>query len=181
MFRCPIGPDAELRLLEERHADEIFALVDRDREYLRTWLPWVDRSTEAEVTRAFIRGALDQFARNEILVSGIWFKQRFAGCVGTVPINWSDLSVELGYWLGKDFQGQGLATAGVKALIRHAFLEWRLNRVVIRCATGNLRSQAIPKRLGFQLEGTLRQAHLVNGDFQDLHIYSQLLKEWNPF
>ena len=181
MFRCAIGPESELRLLEERHAEEVFALVDGDRAYLRAWLPWVDRSTEVEVTRSFIRHALEQFARNEILVAGVWHQDRFAGCVGTVPINWADLSVEIGYWLGKNFQGQGLVTNGVKSLVRHAFTEWRLNRVVIRCATANIRSQGVPKRLGFTLEGTLRQAHHVNGEFQDLHVYSQLSREWTGF
>lgn len=179
MFTCRIGPDAEMRLLEERHAEEIFALIDQDREYLRPWLPWVDRSTAPEVTRAFIRMALEQFARNEILVTGIWHKKQFAGCVGTVPINWGDLSVEIGYWLGKEYQGLGLATQGVRVILRQAFEEWKLNRVVIRCATENVRSQALPKRLGFVLEGKLRQAHMVNGEFQDLYVYSKLASEWD--
>lgn len=178
MFRCPIGPAAELRLLEERHTDEVFALVDKDRKHLRPWLPWVDRSTEPAITRSFILNSLEQFAHNDILTSGIWYEGRFAGVVGTVPINWADLSVEIGYWIGKEFEGRGLVTQGTRALIRHAFEEWKLNRIVIRCATGNIRSQAIPKRLGFELEGTLRQAHLVNGEFQDLFLYSLLLSDW---
>jgi len=44
MFSIKIRDDLELGLLEQRHAEELFALVDHNREYLREWLPWVDNS-----------------------------------------------------------------------------------------------------------------------------------------
>jgi len=48
MFSTPIRDGFELRLLEERHADEMFATIDRNREYLRQWLPWVDATKSAD-------------------------------------------------------------------------------------------------------------------------------------
>ncbi|MBI4220372.1 MAG: GNAT family N-acetyltransferase, partial [Chloroflexi bacterium] len=46
-------------------------------------------------------------------------------------------------------------------------------------AVDNIRSRAIPERLGFTFEGVQRQAALVNGKYQDLAIYSLLASEWN--
>ncbi len=62
--------------------------------------------------------------------------------------------------------------------IAHLFEELDLHRVEIRCAAGNAKSNAIPRRLGFKLEGTHRDAELVNGRYHDLHVYAMLKSEW---
>ena len=72
MFSAILRPGVELRLVEERHAPALFACVNRERQYLRQWMPWVEtRSTEEDI-RAFIRGALEQFAANQGFSAGIW-------------------------------------------------------------------------------------------------------------
>jgi ribosomal-protein-serine acetyltransferase len=50
--------------------------------------------------------------------------------------------------------------------------------VEIHCAVGNEKSCGIAKRLGFQLEGMLRQAQLLNGKYVDINVYSMLAEEW---
>ena len=55
---------------------------------------------------------------------------------------------------------------------------WELNRIEIRAAVGNARSRAIPERLGFHEEGTLREAELVEGVALDIVVYSMLASQW---
>ncbi len=50
VFQKTIQDGVYLRLLEERHAPEVFAAVDQDRAYLREWLPWVDGTTKVDDT-----------------------------------------------------------------------------------------------------------------------------------
>jgi ribosomal-protein-serine acetyltransferase len=69
-------------------------------------------------------------------------------------------------------------TAAVRLLVDHALTEWQLNRVEIRVAVENLRSRAIPERLGFSQEGTLRKADLVDGRYLDSVVYSMLAVDW---
>lgn len=180
MFEKAIQDGVYLRLLEERHAPEVFAVVDREREYLREWLPWVDSTTEVEYTANFIRISLEQFARGDGLAAGIWVGTEFAGGIGTHKIDWLNRRAEIGYWLASGFQGRGIVTAACRALISHAFDDLKLNRLEIRCATGNVKSCAIPKRLGFHFEGRSREAQLVNGVYLDLNVYAMLCREWNP-
>jgi ribosomal-protein-serine acetyltransferase len=52
------------------------------------------------------------------------------------------------------------------------------NRVVIQCAVDNVKSCAIPLRLGFTLEGVLRQSDMLNGQFLDMNVYALLRNEW---
>lgn len=70
-------------------------------------------------------------------------------------------------------------TAAARVLVGHAFTVWGLSRVEIRAATENLRSRAIPERLGFQQEGILRRRELVNGRYLDCAVYSMLSTDWH--
>src|SRR5579864_576093 len=178
MFRRTIQDGVSLQLLEERHGPAIFAVVDRDRAYLREWLPWVDPTTDAGATLKFIKTTLEQFASNEGLVAGIWCGDEFAGTIGTHKIDWLNRRVEIGYWIASKFQGRGIVTDGCRALIDHAFEEWELNRVEIHCAPQNEKSCAIPKRLGFQFEGVLREAQLLDGKYVDTNVYAMLARDW---
>ena len=165
-------------MLEERHAATVFALVDRDREYLREWLPWVDSTLRQEDSLSFIRASLEQFASNSGFAAGVWWNEQFVGVVGTHKIDWLNRKVELGYWLGKNFQGQGIMTDASRAAVTHLLVEMDLNRVTIQCATGNAKSCAIPRRLGFSLEGTLRDGQLLNGRYEDLLMFAMLRRDW---
>lgn len=178
MFAHKFRADAELRILEQSHAEELFALIDRNRSYLTEWLPWPDKNRSIEDTREFIASVSRQMSENKGFAAGIWAEGRLAGVIGYHPVDWDNRSVSLGYWLAEPFQGRGLMTEACRALVHYAFREWKLNRVEIRCGVGNVRSRAIPERLGFKEEGVLRQAQWVNGRFVDLAVYSILAQEW---
>ncbi len=69
-------------------------------------------------------------------------------------------------------------TAASQALVSHAFDHAQLNRVEIRCATGNDKSRAIPVRLGFREEGLLRDAEWLYDHFVDHIVYAMLSRDW---
>jgi len=93
-------------------------------------------------------------------------------------MNGANRSTSIGYWLGERFQGSGVMTKSCKALIEYAFRELKLNRVEIRCAEKNLRSRAIPERLGFVNEGMIREAEWLYDHFVDHVVYGVLAREW---
>jgi len=64
------------------------------------------------------------------------------------------------------------------AMIHHIFNDLHLNRVEIRCAVLNSKSRAIPERLGFSQEGTIREAEWLYDHFVDHIVYSLLAREW---
>jgi ribosomal-protein-serine acetyltransferase len=200
MFVLSLGDDAELRLLEMRHAEELFTLVDQNRFHLRQWLGWVDGNQSILDSRTFVRSALQQFANNNGFQAGIWLKGAgargaaenagtqfqqapaaagvLAGVIGYNYIDWQNSRTEFGYWLGAPFQGHGLITRACLALIDYSFDELRLNRVEILCAEGNTRSRAVPERLSFTQEGIFRQAEWLYDHYVDLVVYAMLADEW---
>lgn len=176
MFAYKIDENIELRLLELRHAEQVFQLTDRSRESLREWLPWIDITKTVEDSKSFIMGTMQQFARNDGFQAGIWYKGELAGVIGLHGINWSNKSTSIGYWLGTGFEGKGLMTKACQAVIDHCFNELKLNRIEIRTATENEKSAAIPQRLGFKQEGRLQQAEWLYDKFVDHYVFG-LVKE----
>jgi ribosomal-protein-serine acetyltransferase len=114
MFAYRIDDDLELRMLEERHAQELFEVIDRDREDLRTWLPWVDGSRSADDITAFIRSAGQELAAGRGLTCGIWHHGRLVGTIG-LRVDPAHHSGEIGYWLAREARGQGIMTRATRA------------------------------------------------------------------
>ena len=177
-FILPVDAEVELRLLEMWDAHELFQLTVRNREHLRRWLPWVDYETSVAHTREFIRRSLQRYSENDGFNLGVRYQGRLAGVIGYHSVNWPNRNVEIGYWLGAEFEGKGLMTRACRTLLNFAFEKLLLNRVAILCAVGNTRSRAIPERLGFTREGVLRDGEWLYNHFVDLVVYSMLAREW---
>ena len=178
MFRRTVAPGIEMRQFEPGDAETVFAVVDRNREHLRQWLPWVDGSHSPEDVRQFIVRVQAQFEADQGPNAGIWVDGVFAGNVGCHPIDWANRSCSLGYWIDAAQQGKGAITRCCAAMLDYLFEELGLHRVEIRCGTGNTRSCAIPERLGFTREGLLREAEWVNDRWLDLLVWGMLEVEW---
>jgi len=178
MFCHTVSDEIQLKLLELRDAEEVFALTDASRSYLQEWLPWVDATRTLDDSKAFIQSTLQQFAANNGFQAGILYKGEFAGVVGFHDINWANKSASIGYWLGEGFQGQGIMTSACRAVVNIAIQEYGLNRIEIRAAVGNRKSRAIPERLGFTQEGTCRQAEWIVDHFVDHVVYGLLKEDW---
>lgn len=179
MFRWFIDQDVELRLLAHSDAETLFSLLDVNRAILKEWLPWVDYNRSVEDSRAFIQSCLESYAANKGFTSGIWYQGKLAGVIGYHPINWANGKVNLGYWVGQEFQGKGLAKKATRALVEHAFTQLKLNRVEILCATGNTRSQKVARALGFKEEGILRQNEWLYDHFVDHVAFAMLKDDWD--
>jgi ribosomal-protein-serine acetyltransferase len=163
-----------LEPLDISMSDVIFETIDRDREYLGKWLPFVNETRLVSDTEAFIKSITSQTGKKKDIVYSIWYKLEFAGLIGFKDTDWINHKTEIGYWLAEKMQGKGIITLCVKELIHYAFTKLNMNRVQIKSATGNKKSAAIPTRLGFQFEGTERQGEFCQNRFFDLDIFSFL-------
>ncbi|MGH2974432.1 MAG: GNAT family N-acetyltransferase [Solirubrobacterales bacterium] len=175
--QLPIGDGVYARLLDEADAMELHRVIEENRAYLAPWLPWAAGQTFDD-TLDFIRGTRSQARENEGFQAAIVTEKGIVGVIGYVSVDWGNRSTRVGYWLDEGEQGRGTMTAAVRLLVDHALGVWRLNRVEILVATGNRRSRAVPERLGFREEGTLRQFQLIDGRYLDCVSYSMLAADW---
>jgi ribosomal-protein-serine acetyltransferase len=178
MLLDQISDDLELLLIQLTDAEELFALTDANRLYLRQWLPWLDAIAQVDDTKDFILRTLKQFIDHEGLVAAICYGGKIVGLIGFNRIEQQDRIGYVGYWLAESHTGKGIMTKSCQSLINYGFTTLKLNRIVITCATENQRSRAIPLRLGFQHEGVAREAEWLYDRFVDHDIYALLAKDW---
>ena len=179
MLLSRISDDLELRLLQIDDAEELFALTDVNRLYLRQWLPWLDIITQVEDTRNFIAKTLTQFTEQEGVAAAICDRGKIVGLVGFNRIDWQNRVGYIGYWLAESAQGKGMMTKSCQSMISYGFTTLKLDRVVIACATKNHRSRAIPLRLGFIYEGVVRDAEWLYQEFVEHDIYALAVEDWH--
>ena len=175
-MRIHLSDELELRALTAADVDEVHALVEGNRDHLAAWMPWA-AGQQREGTENYLRGAEQKRERGEALDFAIVLDGRIAGCAGFPIIDPYARAGIIGYWLAREHEGRGLVTRAVSALIDHGFGELGLHRVQISAATDNVRSRAVPERLGFTQEGVLREAELVGDEYQDLAVYGLLSTE----
>ena len=99
------------------------------------------------------------------------------GAVG-LRIDTTLRKAELGYWVGVSHWNRGYATEAAGALLAYGFDELDLNRIAARHLARNPASGRVMQKLGMRHEGTLRQATMKWGQFEDLELYSILRLEW---
>jgi ribosomal-protein-serine acetyltransferase len=177
-FAWRVDNDIEIRIHDPRYAAAIFALTDANRAYLRRWMPWLDGSRDVNDTLAFIKSSLDQYANGDGFQGGVWYQGELVGALGYHYLDFTGRQTEIGYWLAEAYTGRGIMTRCVRAMTDYALTNLKLNRVEIQCAVENTPSCAIPERLGYTLEGIVRDGEWLYDHFHDLKLYAMLAQDW---
>jgi ribosomal-protein-serine acetyltransferase len=173
-----IDNNLNLELLRLSMAPVIFETINRDREYLQKWLPFVNQTRIQADTEMFIKSIIQSTDSDNNKVFAMWFKNEFAGLIGFKDTDYINKKTEVGYWLAESMQGKGIAIRSVSKLIDYAFRNLNLNRIQIRVAVGNKKSAAIPKKLGFNFEGIELDGEFHTNRYLNIEVYSFLKKDW---
>ena len=173
-------PRLVLRCWNPEDAPLLQVAVEDSREHLAPWMPWAREEKTLDQQIELLREFRGKFDLGEDFIYGIFDlgERRVLGGTG-LHKRAGDNSREIGYWIHVDHVGQGLATEASAALTKVAFEVDRVDRVEIHCAPANARSAAIPEKLGFVHEATLRQRlPLGDGVVTDRMIWTLLGKEY---
>ncbi|MFN2149949.1 MAG: GNAT family N-acetyltransferase [Anaerolineales bacterium] len=169
-----LTPRLCIRCWQPSDAAQLKAAVDASREHLKPWMPWAHQETSLQDQIERLRQVRGEFDLGQDFVYGIFNRDesRVLGSTGLHTRRGSHAR-EIGYWIHVDHIGQGYATETAAALTRAAFEIEGMDRVEIHCDPANLGSAAIPRKLGYTHEATLRRrTHWSNGKVEDSMIWS---------
>lgn len=152
--------ETERLLIRMPHAGDgkvVHEAIEASRNELKPWLPFAQKEQSVEEVEINIRNAYIAFIKREDLRLLIYLKEtgEYIASSGLHRIDWSVPKFEIGYWIDSRQSGKGYITEAVKGITNFAFEELKARRIEIRCDEKNIKSRAVPERLGYNLEGIL--------------------------
>ena len=150
------------------NARELLSVINDNRDYLSTYLEWIDEYTTLEKTLANITKSYS----NDVCSYFITIGGKIAGKIGFVDID--ENMGEISYWLAKKYTGRGIMTRALNLISGIGFNKIGLNRIQLTLDVDNIRSESVALRCGFRLDGILRRYFLLRGVPRDMKMFSRL-------
>jgi RimJ/RimL family protein N-acetyltransferase len=160
---------------------EVYQAVEESLAILEPWMPWAREPRSPEQAEENIRASIARFVERTDLRLNLYDRESsaFVGGSGLHRIDWDVPRFEIGFWCRVRFQGRGLITEAVRGIAGFAFEALKAKRVEVRCAESNLKSRAVIERVGFSLEGILRNyGRDPRGELRDTLLFSMLPAEY---
>jgi RimJ/RimL family protein N-acetyltransferase len=169
-----------LRCWQPADAPRLKAAIDASLDHLRPWMPWAVREPEpvaAKVER--LRQMRGRFDLGIDYAYGVFDREEREVLGGAgLHMRVGEAAREIGYWVHAAHVGKGLATELAAALTRVAFEVDGVQRVEVHCGPENARSAAVPRKLGYVHEATLRMRYVrPDGTLRDTMIWTMLAGE----
>ena len=177
-----------LVLPDSSYTMNLFSSVEKNRSYLSPYIDWVQHIRSKKETQYFLernlRGYRELMA-GEISVSNhpgfsffIHYGDDCVGMVGFQGMSIKNSICALGYWIDKDYSGQGLIHDSLIKIIDYAFTVLAMNRIEIQCAVDNVSSIKVAEKLGFTKEAILQQVEKRGKSFIDHHLFVMFKNEF---
>lgn len=171
MFQLTVDDEIKLLLIHEDFVPRYVKLVENNYEYLSQWLAWPRFCKTPDDFKKFVNSSLQKYADGESLTCAIEYHGEIVGNCGFNTINHALKKVEIGYWLGEEYQGNGIVTRVCRFLQNYAFTELKMEKVQISVAENNFPSRAVCDRLSMKLEGIITNSEKVGNNILSHAIY----------
>jgi len=167
-----------IRMPEPDIAADVHAAIHETWDDLHEWMDWARERPSLKQCRQYLRDARAKFLAREDLPLHLLLKGAgtYVGGSGLHRIDWTVPKFEIGYWVRARFARQGYVTEAVRGITAFAFDVLGAQRVEIRCDVNNVRSAAVPRRLGFAHEATLLndRRHPGTGAVSDTLLFAKV-------
>jgi RimJ/RimL family protein N-acetyltransferase len=112
--------------------------------------------------------------QNGVVARVIEWEGALVGGVGLTPQSgWRSHQAEIGYWLGEEYWGRGIASEALRQMTEAAFTELAFGKLFAPVLAPNRASMRVLEKNGYRLEGVLEDEVEKNGRRFDIHHYAK--------
>lgn len=178
-FYFPVDEDIKLAQPETFMAEPLFQVIEQDRAFLSTYLPFIDHTLTVEDELNFIKLMLKKKAAGEHRLFVIYYRDQVVGTIDIQQIDLENKKAFVGYWLQSKYNGLGIIARCLHKICDFAFNTLDLNKLSLHINTKNKASQKVAERANFRFVGTDKDESFERGQFEDFHRYALLKHEFN--
>ncbi|MEK6908555.1 MAG: GNAT family N-acetyltransferase [Nanoarchaeota archaeon] len=166
-----------LKQVSEGDSLEI-AKIGNDREISYFTYYWPYPLTESKVNKILREIEKEWKEKKTVIMFKIQLKDNgnIIGVIDIFDINKTDKNAKVGYWLGKDYRGNGYALEALKEAIDFSFNKLKLEKLFADTLTNNISSNKLLKKAGFRKIGTMEKDKLIEGNFIDRYLWELINK-----
>jgi len=148
-----IDKHLHLRQMQREDVNDLFTLVDNNREYLSKWLPWVDATKKPTDTASFVSSTLEARQNGSAYEYGIILDGEVVGHISLMHVT-DEHTPEIGYWISSKASGKGITTRAAQVISDFGFDVLHLEKIIIKAEPNNKASNKIAEKLGYNIETT---------------------------
>ena len=169
-----------IRPLEIDDLQQYFNLVERNRKRLEDFFTGtVSRTKDIDSTRIFLTEIIEKRLEKKyfpyLLVDNL--TNNFIAFFDLKNLDWTIPKTEIGCYTDKAYAGKGLTTKAMKLFIEYCFKHFEFKKIYLRTHHSNKAAQALAKKCGFELEGTVKMDYVTtSGEIVDLIYYGRFNK-----
>ncbi len=167
-----------LKDLSLEQAESFLVHIQENRGDYNDTIPFVSRTHSVEEMREVIARNLKRQEEGIAELYTLWDGERMAGFFLVREKDHEAKWAEIGYMIGRDWRGQGITSRICALLIDDLFVHQAMQKIVICCNDDNVASIGVAEKLGFRLEGNLRNHFIVNGKVRNMLCFGLLKDEW---
>jgi len=174
------GPRITLMHLEpsKHNAELLHQVLVKNKKFLLPWLSWARdiKNTPQSVKDRYnyLVKCDEKWDENCAYEYVVVLDDKIIGSCSVIDVDVKNKKAELGYWLAKDYRGNGYVMESVSVL-EQALFKNGFNKIIIRNDTLNKGSVNIAKKLGYELEGVLKQDRWISYEkrFRDTNVFAK--------
>ena len=159
-----------------------YDIIEKNRNRMIDSFPIMLSNTHDEISAEYyIRKRVKEWEEQSAFNFGIWLKDNgeYTGHISIKNIDWVIPRGEIAYIISGEYEGKGIMTEALSAIIKFGFENLSMNRLILRIMTDNNRSYELAERCGFLREGILRKDHKTyEGELVDLYYYGITRKDY---
>ena len=170
------GKLINLRKLAIDDATSIVNLMDYE---IAKYLYQVPYPYRIEDALNFIKSSYEDFKLRKAITFAIDYKNKskslllfLAGTIGIKDIDYANKKADIGYWIGKQYQGKGIATECVKLVVNYAFDELKLKEISAYVFPDNNSSIRVLEKNGFEkTKEIVNEYHPISKRYKNSLVY----------
>ena len=168
-----------IRRYQKGDGAAIYALAERNnnREHLKGIADDIAGLKSVDEAEVKARKHRAEWAKRDRFVAGVWDSEVYIGEIWIEPENWDVPCFEIGWFVDKGYEGEGLAYEAAEACIEFIFNELDAHRIFAKTSDNNTRSYRLAERLGFTKEGHLRENEIKDNVRNGTLLYGLLREE----